>query len=137
MIMKRTIQFLTVAVLMGLSAGVSAQTAFRLPVSSTTEIVQKPIIGTTALKPLVPTTSPATESSCPPVLDPQTIVSSLRNSWAEHYQEILKARMAAYDACVSECIGHLDPASFPQDDPNDPKDFSYSLALAACQNACH
>lgn len=121
--MKRTIHFLTLAVLMGISAGLSAQTAFRAPVSPT------PVLKTPA--PAVPV-----QTSCPPVLDRQTILEELRKSWTQQYQETLKAQMEAYKACVSDCLGRYDLSSLPADDPNDPKDFSVSTIVGACREEC-
>ncbi|HEX5037285.1 MAG TPA: hypothetical protein VFX30_09020 [bacterium] len=131
--MKRMISLFILAASLGVSAGLSAQTTFRLPVSSTSEIVQKPVISAPALKPVAP---PASATSCPPVLDRQTILEELRNSWAQQFQEIQKAKMAAYNACVSDCIGRFDLSSLPADDPNDPKDFSIATVVGICQETC-
>lgn len=134
--MKRVIHFLTLAVSMAISAGVSAQTAFRAPVASTATIAQKPVIAAPAPKLVAPAPPAPAATSCPPVLDRQTILEELRNSWAQHYQEMLKERLAAYKACVSDCIGRFDLSSLPADDPNDPKDFSIATVVGICQETC-
>jgi hypothetical protein len=98
------------------SAEASAQTPIRIPI----------------LKSAPADSGSAVPGPCTATFDARVIAQS----FGQQYYESLKARIAAHDACVSECVSRSMSAVSGNDDPEDPKDFGISDLLGLCQASC-